>query len=208
MSSGKRYKLERMYALLDEPEKFEELCDDVANGATLVDVARRWEVPYSRLHLWIFSPAYPEREKAYNKAMKARGLLYTETVLSRLMSIGGAVLAKCYDEKGRLLPVHRMPEEAQRAVKSVEMLAGGVQKVTMLDPVAALQLIGKQHHMFGSDVSVSVSGKITHEIAKAVSIADLTDAELAEVRSGEISSALLARLTANAAADSTTKSGG
>lgn len=193
-----------MYALLDEPDKFDELCDIVANGLTLRDVSMRWQVPYSRLHLWVFDPAYPDRLQAYSRAMEARQSFYTETVLARLMEIGQTTLAACYNPStGKLLPIHKMPAEAQAAIKTIDATG----KVTMTDPIAALTLIGKQHGMFGADMNVRVSGNLTHEMAKAVNIADLSDAELAAVRAGEISNELLERISVSAAA-ATTPSGG
>jgi len=55
---------------------------------------------------------------------------------------------------------------------------------------------------------VSLSGKLTHEVVKGIDVSSLTDDELAQLRAGEATDELLARIALAARTPATAGSGG
>lgn len=90
-----------------------------------------------------------------------------DRVLQELWRIATSDIAKAFDEKGSLLPVHLMPPEARAALAGVEteelfegqgeerVQTGLSRKVKHWDKVKALELAGKHLGMWRDKVEVS-----------------------------------------------------
>lgn len=95
----------------------------------------------------------------------ARVEVKTEDVLRELLRLALVDVGRAYDESGRLLPLHEMPEDVRRAIVAVEVdeskAAGVVRKVKFADKVRGLELLGKHLRLFAE--KVEVTGRVTLE---------------------------------------------
>lgn len=104
------------------------------------------------------------------KAMKERGermQITADAVLERLWQIANSDLAKAFDSKGNLLPIHEMPQEARAAIASLDteelfegqgeerQVKGLSRRAKQWDKVKALELVGKHLGMWKDKVEVS-----------------------------------------------------
>lgn len=116
----------------------------------------------------------PNVRKAIHEALEeslAKAQLKSDHVIEQLRRIAFSDIAEAYDENGKLLHPHQMPEELRAAVGSIETdeLRDGksgfkyreTKKIKMLDRTKAAELLGRHFKLF-TDV---VETKNTHTIA-------------------------------------------
>lgn len=148
----------RTKAYFNDPETLDVICSHVANGGTVVSLAKSWDVRYSDLTRWLHSD--PVRNKQYQMAMKDRNEWVVESVLQELRSIALIDVRRLYDDNGNLLPVGSWPEDVAKAVAGIEVSeewagkgdnraqVGELKKVRMNDKLKALELLGKNLALF------------------------------------------------------------
>lgn len=96
---------------------------------------------------------------AIQKAMDKRAQkmeITAERVLTEIARIAYVDVSRAYDEKGRLLPLHEMPEDVRRAIAGVEVaeervdgvVVGEVRKVKFWDKKGSLDLLGRHLKLF------------------------------------------------------------
>jgi len=106
----------------------------------------------------------PKVRAALDKAIERRAIrvgVKADDVLQELLRVGRVDIAQVVDEKtGRLRPLHEMPEEARRAIASIEVeelfegrgeereKIGELVKVRFWDKVRGLELLGKHLRLF------------------------------------------------------------
>lgn len=79
-----------------------------------------------------------------------------ERVLTEIARIAYVDISKAYDENGRLLPLHLMPEDVRRAIAGVEVVeervdgevVGEIRKVKFWDKKGSLDLLGRHLKLF------------------------------------------------------------
>lgn len=152
--------LQRTERLLSAPDALATLCDHVASGGDLIDLADTWQVRYCDLVRW--ARATQERRAALSEAYIDRGEWMVQRVLHELKALGFSDIRKAFDENGNLLPFDRMPPEIAKAIQSVEVdellqgeegsrnrtLKGHTKKVKFWDKRGSLELLGKHLRMF------------------------------------------------------------
>lgn len=150
---------ERWLAVLAEPDVIDRLCAEVANGCTIYDVCKKWDVPYSVLHAWVHDKDSINRLEKYTLALEARQTYFTESVLSQLIRIGWSDIRRLYDAKGKMLPPEKIPEDVAASIASLDVEYGIGGKVTrkarLLGKIEALQLLGRTSRMFTDRTELS-----------------------------------------------------
>lgn len=107
--------------------------------------------------------------EAVQKAMAARAHrveVRADDILRELLRVALADVRQAFDEQGRLLPLHKMPEDVARALAGVEVVelldgSGVVRKAKFWPKVQALELLGK--HLGLLKEIVEHQGKVTLE---------------------------------------------
>lgn len=101
----------------------------------------------------------PKVQAAVSEAMGRRAKrveLKQDDVIRELMRIGLCDPGKAFSEDGDLLPIHKMPEEARRAVSGIDIEEiyaqgepiGRIKKLRFWDKVKGLELLGKNLKLF------------------------------------------------------------
>lgn len=166
-------------AYLATEEAILEVCDRVAEGTSLIDIAKERGWRYGDLKRGI--EACPSGAQHLAEAMKARDEYMVERILDEIRALALSDLAGAYDEDGRLLPFSKIPEKVRRALSSVEsdeiwagrgderQAIGSTKKVRMYDKLRALELLGKQVQMFVE----------RHEVSGTLTLGALVKASMA-----------------------------
>lgn len=171
-SSPKRRKRgEHVAELLGNPDTLLKICDFIICGGTLVEWARKNDVPYNAIATWI--AAEDHRRKKFDAAKEMRGEFLSELVVRNLRMFADLDWGKAYDKKGNLLTVPEMPEDLRRALQAFEVTEefqgrgedreqiGYTKKIKGVAPERAVELLGKYRRMFIE--KVEHSGKVTLE---------------------------------------------
>ena len=142
---------ERERALFSEPDLLDVVVDRLAGGVVLTEVAVELGVRYSALYFWLHSDR--ERVSRYAKAMESRRVWMSETVVHAFLQLAQFDFRKLYDADGNLLPLHQLPEDAARALVSIDTQEGqlpGVRmrKVRVVDRLRALENLGRTVELF------------------------------------------------------------
>ncbi len=123
----------RVDRLKNNPEQTEKIIlNHVANGGTLIELCKDWNVPYYEFAHWMCDD--PERARRYKNALNARGEWYIERVRQELTTIGFENTEAFTNEDGNLI----MP-------------------TSMRDRLRAIELLGKHNSMFSDKLEVTAS---------------------------------------------------
>lgn len=157
----KRQKAEREAAFLREPEAIESLCAFIVERGTLAEWCKANNLRYAPTYAWLHDVASPDRLEAYTKALEGRQAALSDLVIGGLRDIAGADVRKLYDDKGKLLDPHKLPDELARVVTSYEEDKDGCVK-------AKIESRGKGHELLGRALGlyrdrVEHEGKLTLE---------------------------------------------
>jgi hypothetical protein len=155
-------RLERWARYKADPDKtMTTICDHVANGGSVLDLARVWELPYNLIIDWVQTDEL--RNKRYVQALEARGEWAKERVLSELRAIALIDIRELFDDEGNLLPVSEWPEQTARAVAGVDTMISNdgdvTKKIKLIDKTKSLEMLMKNLAMLVE--RVDHTGKIT-----------------------------------------------
>ena len=78
-----------------------------------------------------------------------------ERVKAELARLAFVDATKACDRKGKLLPLHRMPEDVRRAISGFEVDGGAVRKLRFCSKPEALGLLAKHHGLLREILEVS-----------------------------------------------------
>lgn len=177
----KRERREAETALLTEPETLSQICDFIADRGTLRGWCRSMNhaVRYTRVYQWLHDD--PDRLKAYAKALDARNDALGDTVIDGMRESTEADVRLLYDQEGKTIPPHQLPDALARVVNKVKVtrktLTAGKgedavdigEEVTTeygIDSrVASREQLGKHLGLFEKDNRLSLDGKLGVEDA-------------------------------------------
>jgi len=162
---------ERTKELQQDPGTMSIIYKHVANGGSLIDLCKTWDVNYCDMSEWVNDDK--SRSDKYQAALQARNEWAKEAVLLEFRRIGLADIRKLYDEEGELLPVKEWPDEVASFVANIEVNelfegsgkdrehVGYVKKVKLWNKEKSLELLGKNMSMFFENHKLS--GNLTLE---------------------------------------------
>lgn len=143
----KRERRDRLAALLGDPDTLRALCDHVIEGGTLVEWCRARDVKYTDVAAWI--AAEDHRREKFEAAKDLRGEFLAELVVRNLRMFADVDMNDALDKRGKLLPFRQIPEHIRRAIREIEYsLAGKPDKIKLVAPERAIELLGKYRKMF------------------------------------------------------------
>ena len=165
---------------------FDQVCDAVAEGGSLPDICKLYNVPYNRVVRWIYDDE--TRRGLYNNAIMAREEWFAQTLISELKSIAMSNISDAYDANGHLLPPDEWPDNIKKNVAALEtgVLSDGseVKRLKLWDKLKAIELLGKHIRMFKEQIehtgTISLEDLVTGSIPNSndthLSISDETKA--------------------------------
>jgi hypothetical protein len=163
-SPSKKVRRERFNALTAEPEALNDFCDRISNGETLSDMAREIGCNYLWLYEWLNDAARPERAIRMASAVAARNSLMVEDMIGQTHRLGNLDIRDAFDNKGNMLPVHKLSADMAKAVTSVDVsedaLGKTTRKMRFVDRAQMLTLTGRRNQLFTDNVKVE--GDVTY----------------------------------------------
>lgn len=150
---------EKLFRLQDT---LNNICEEVINGGSLLQICERWEILYSSAIAWIY--ADEKRKEQYERALKLREEWTVQRVIDELKALALTDLREAFDADGKLKPMSSLPPAISRAIATVEVFEewegrgddrkflGLTKKVKLWDKTKALELIGKNLKMFVDQV--------------------------------------------------------
>ena len=128
----------------------------------MVSLSRIWRLKYYQLVEWI--RADESRQERFDRAVSDRREWAMEAVLGELQRLALGDSRELFDDDGRLKPPGEWSETAASMVASVSRNGkGAVTKVTMINRLRALEMLGKHLNMFAERHEHEHSGRITLE---------------------------------------------
>jgi len=164
---------DRLKIKLSEPGQVDIITSYVANGGSLLELARAWELRYADIMRWIRDT--PDRAAAYARAFTDREEWAKERILNELKTIGLVDLREAFNDDGALKAMRDIPEHIARSLAAVEVdeiteydaesksrvVIGHTRKIKFWSKVDALREMGKEFGMFVN--KVHIDGKLSLE---------------------------------------------
>lgn len=150
---------ERLTEIINDPKTPDTIFDHVANGGSLIDLCEVWQVPYHLVARWLYADEI--RKKMYMSALDARIEWMIQRLIGELKSLAFVNGKAILDDNNKLIPLHKWPVEAQRALASFECDERGLTKVKLYDKLKSIELLGKDLGRFVQ--KHEVSSKLTLE---------------------------------------------
>lgn len=152
---AKQIKDIRTIVTLNDPNNIEVIIDHVANGGSVIDLCKLWQMKYSDIMRKI--RAIPETKAAYEQALLDRDEWAKERLMSEVRSLSTYSIKDALNPDGTFKPLHELPDELAAAIKEIDI--DGVLKFS--DKLKAIDLFGKQLGVFIE--KKEISGKVTLE---------------------------------------------
>lgn len=162
---------EKTLALLNEPGRFDTIFAHLAEGGSLIDLAKLWNVRYSDVIRWIHDD--PERTKRYNTALEAQSQFIIRRIIKEVSAISFFDIREIFNDDHSLKPPHEWPEDLARSIAGIEVEelfeyedrskvhCGNLKKVKMIDKMAGINFLGKHLKMLTDQLNVN--GRVTLE---------------------------------------------
>lgn len=160
---------ERIARIINEPDILDVICGHVANGGTVIQLAKTWDVPASTIYNWIRKDA--DRSKRYDQSIVDRKEWLVDRLHQEMHALSVSDIRNVYDSSGNLLPIHEWPESVSVAVQSVETQelfegegrdktqVGVTRRVKFWDKNKSLEQLAKLHKLLAD--SVEHTGQVT-----------------------------------------------
>ena len=151
-------------SIFQDPQTLDTICVHVANGGSLLDLAKMWAIPYGRITNWLRSQR--SRNKQYMDAMNDRQEWYREAILRELRNMALSDVRKIYTDAGALKPVSEWDDATASCIANVETseiyegsgkereYVGELKKIKLWSKDKSLELIGKYLNMFTTRIEV------------------------------------------------------
>ena len=103
----------------EDPKTITTICDHVADGGSLVNLCRTWDLPYGKITRWIH--ADKELNQLYRNAINDRGEWAVDRVLLEVATLSFGNPADIFNEDHSLKPVEEWPDDLKRSVTAIEV---------------------------------------------------------------------------------------
>lgn len=169
----RRQKSEREQAFFAEPETLDSLIEWIAGRGTLDKWCKAHNLRYMPTHEWLYGN--PDRLSRYTKALEGRQSSLQDLVIDGMRESAEADVTGLYDEDGKPVEPHKLPDSLRRVVSKVKVVEKtikvgdddvGLEKTIeyQLDPRgAAREQLGKHLGMFKEQVQLSGEVKVTED---------------------------------------------
>lgn len=165
----------RFLRLIELPNFIDNLCENIASGSRLVEVAEVYDIPYGQLSMWLYSTQ--ENKKKYMWACDMRAEWSVDSILSELRHLARVDIRTLFDERGNLLDPHDWPDHTAKAVSGLKVKElfdrngnkeGEIIDVKLWDKIKSLELLGKNLKMFTDKHEHSVDKKLEDLLAASM----------------------------------------
>lgn len=160
---------QREYIFFSKPDWIDIVCDNVANGGSIVNLAELIKIPHHKLLRSIRqSKEYSDK---YSQALDDRKEWARETVLKTLADLCSFNFKDLFDSDGKILPIHQWPDVAAKSVAGMDVFEeydgfgkereqiGWIKKIKTTDRLKAIELVMKNLSMLTE--KHEVSGELT-----------------------------------------------
>ena len=150
--------------LFDNPETIDLICTHVANGGSVIEMAKLWNMPYGKITTWLHADKI--RNHRYNQAIEDRQEWFREVILRELRCMATSDVRNIYNDEGGLKPVSEWDDSTAACVSNIEVVeefegsgkdkvqSGWNKKVKLWSKDKSLELIGKYLQMFNQKIQV------------------------------------------------------
>lgn len=150
----------RLQLFLSKPDTFDDICEHVANGGSLLDLSRQYELRYSSIMQWI--RADKARSARYDQAYSDRSEWMRQRVLQEVSRLGLSDIRGLFNPDGSLKKMTEMTADQAAAIQAVEVdeiyefdaearrkvEVGVTRKVKLWDKIKALEALGREVGLF------------------------------------------------------------
>lgn len=153
------------YQIFNDPNLIDKICNHVAMGGSVIDIAQTLRINYATLITWIRSES--TRLKQYEQYLLYRNEWAKEKVLKEIRDLGTFDIRKVLGVNGEVLPASEWPDEIAKAVVSIDVSEetngdeniGWLKKVKFVDKLKALEMSAKNLSLLTE--KHEVSGNLT-----------------------------------------------
>lgn len=157
------------------PKTILDIAAHVSAGGLLIECAETLGLEQHDLSRWIMSD--PDRRALYDAACLDQAELWRADVRERVRAMGRTDIRQVLDpETGRVLPPEEWPAAAAVAVREVKQSRLGDLTVKLVDPLRALELLGRDLGLFKQRVDVTLTVNIADKLKAARARARVIDA--------------------------------
>ena len=104
--------------LTDNPDAMEHIFNHVAQGGSLVELAKMWDIPYWAIAAYTSQEG---RDKVLNRAMVLRSEYWIEKLKWIIQQLSESNIQDLYDENGAILNPKDMPRTLAACVQPIEV---------------------------------------------------------------------------------------
>lgn len=138
-------KVKRVAALLDDPNFMESICEKIANGDSLIRIAKDLDLKFTDILKWIRTNA--DRSSRYNAALNDRNEYVIESTLNMLQDASQFDVRRLYRNDGSQKAPHEFDDQTARAVVGIKPTEWG-NEIKLADKMKAAEMIAKHHGLF------------------------------------------------------------
>lgn len=169
---------ERTSELQSDPGTMLTIFKHLANGGSLINLCKTWDVRYSDFMLWINQDE--GRKKLYHEGLEAQQAWAVDRLLQEIRAISFIDIRQIFNEDHSLKPPSEWPDDVAAALAGIEVnelqehdgqkmvKIGEVKKIKLLDKLKALEMLGRDLGRFTQ--KIEHSGKLTLEDLVSASI--------------------------------------
>lgn len=150
--------ISRQAGLVNDPAFFQNICDHIVGGGTLVEFCTTHDISYPACLRWIRQDA--TRRELYARSQVDRDEWQIDKIIKELTDISTFNLKDIMNEDGTQKPFHEWPSNIQRSVSSIKKGKDGTE-IKFFDKLRSLELLAKSAGMLKE--KIEHSGKVTLE---------------------------------------------
>ncbi len=161
---------QNMKALESVPALLDVVCEVLANGGSLITVAEKYNVPYSRLRVWL--DADTSRRERISGALAARDEWLIQRIIDELRDIGLNNPRELFNDDGSLRALRDIPDAVLKCVSGFDVIettsddgtVKQIKRVRMIDKLKGIELLAKAMQGFVEKKQVAVDVTNTYRV--------------------------------------------